>query len=56
MRKRIWSPSGPWRVQRRWAATLVALSSLYGAFLAGGAESARILAIIFDASVDGRGP
>jgi hypothetical protein len=34
----------------------VALSSLYGALLAGGAKSARILAITFDASVDGWGP
>jgi hypothetical protein len=34
----------------------VALSSLYGAFLAGGAKSARILAITFDASVDCWGP
>jgi hypothetical protein len=34
----------------------VALSSLYGAFLADGAKSARIIAITFDASVDGWGP
>ena len=34
----------------------VALSSLYGAFLAGEAKSARILAITFDASVDCWGP
>jgi hypothetical protein len=31
----------------------VALSFLLGAFLAGGAKSARILAITLDASVDG---